>query len=157
MGCVPPSLRDGRRLVAMAKNYQVTGMIRTVNWVMAWLARRGRGPAHVLTTTGRSSGDPRSVPVSPIARDGVEYLVSPYGEVAWVKNVRANPVVTLEREKTIRTCRLVEVTGQAPEVVKAYYEREGFARKYMDVPDDPSLADFEAASAAFPVFRVETT
>ncbi len=50
-----------------------------------------RAAIEVLTTTGRTSGEPRQVPVSPIAMGGQEYLVSPYGNVGWVHNARANP------------------------------------------------------------------
>ena len=141
----------------MAKRYRVTTTIRWVNRFAAWAARRGRGPAHILTTTGRRSGEARSVPVSPISHDGVEYLVAPYGSRAWVENARANPSATLARAGNTRSCRLVEVTGEAAEVLKAYHQKEDFARQYMDVPETPSLADFEAAAEAFPVFRVEAT
>jgi deazaflavin-dependent oxidoreductase (nitroreductase family) len=47
------------------------------------------GPNVLLTVRGRKSGAPRTVPVA-IARDGgVDYLFSPFGEVAWVHNLRA--------------------------------------------------------------------
>lgn len=141
----------------MAKEYRVTPMIRRVNKLTSWLARKGRGPSEVLTTTGRKSGEPRSVPITPITCGSVEYIVSPYGERHWVKNVRHNPSVTLERGGRRRSAQLVEVTGEVTEVVKAYYEKESFARKYMDVPDAPALDDFIETADRFPVFRVETT
>ena len=73
----------------MAKEYRRTATVRGIGVAMTWLARRDRGPAHILTTTGRRTGTPRAVPVSPIELDGVEYLVAPYGPVAWVLNLRA--------------------------------------------------------------------
>jgi deazaflavin-dependent oxidoreductase (nitroreductase family) len=134
--------------------YEVTSSVRRVNRVMMWMARRGLGPASVLTTTGRRSGEPRSVPVSSITVDGIEYVVSAYGSVAWVANVRADPMVTLGRRE-VRTCRLVEVTGSAPDVVHAYWAREKFARKYMGMPEGATVDDFRAHGARFPTFRVE--
>jgi deazaflavin-dependent oxidoreductase (nitroreductase family) len=136
----------------MLKEYHPS---RGVNRIMTWMARRGFGKSEVLTTTGRKSGESRDVPVSPILKDGVEYLVSPYGEVAWVHNVRANPAVTLRRGSTVRSVRLEEVTDRsgAP-IVAEYHARESYARPYMDVPENPTVDDFAARSDQFPVFRV---
>jgi deazaflavin-dependent oxidoreductase (nitroreductase family) len=137
---------------AMAKEYKVT---RNVNRLMAWAARRGMGKTQLMTTTGRKSGQMREVPVSPLVLDGTEYLVSPYGEVSWVHNVRANPHVILRHGSNEREVRLDEMTGStAASAAAAYYERESFARPYMDVPENPTTADFEAKSALFPVFKV---
>lgn len=139
----------------MAKSYEVTPTIRRINRFASWMARRGIGRQSLLTTTGNKSGEAKSVPVSPISIDGVQYLVSPYGEVGWVKNARANPTVHLRSGGFSRTSTLIEITDEAASVVKAYYERESFSRPYMDVPESPELPDFEAASSKFPVFRIE--
>ena len=136
----------------MAKKYEVT---RNVNRLMSWAARRGMGKTQLMTTTGRKSGQRREVPVSPLELDGIEYLVSPYGEVSWVLNVRANPSVTLRHGSKERQLRLEEITGPAAaSAAAAYYQRESFARPYMDVPETPTEADFAAKSALFPVFTV---
>ena len=56
----------------------------------------------------------------------------------------------------MRAVIATEVDGvQAVPVVAAYHAREGFARRYMDVPEDPALADFEASGDRFPVFRLD--
>ncbi len=41
------------------------------------------------TVPGRKSGVPRTTPVALGERDGRRWLVSPYGEVDWVRNLRA--------------------------------------------------------------------
>lgn len=120
------------------------------------MAKMGIGRTMVLTTTGRRSGKERSVPVTPITVDGTDYVVAPYGSVGWVENVRAHPQATLRSGREGRAVRLVEVTNQAAEVVKAYYDREPFPRPYMDVPADPTVDDFAQASPSFPVFRIDT-
>ena len=136
----------------MVKQYQAT---TGVNRITSALARLGIGRTQVLATTGRKTGAPRRVPVSPIVVEGVEYLVSPYGEVAWVHNVRADPSVTLGFGPKTRQARLEEVAGRAgAEVVAAYYARESFSRPYMDVPADPTVEDLESRPGMFPVFRV---
>ena len=137
----------------MAKEYKPT---RNVNRLMAWAAKRGMGKTQVMTTTGRKSGQRREIPVSPLEMDGVEYVVSPYGDVSWVHNVRANPSVTLRHGSTERQVRLEEVTGPpAASAAAAYYQRESFARPYMDVPENPTEADFAEKTALFPVFKVD--
>ena len=57
----------------MAKQYQAT---LGINRITSAVARLGIGRTQVMTTTGRKTGEPRRVPVSPIVADGVEYLVS---------------------------------------------------------------------------------
>ena len=140
----------------MAKAYEVNGMVKAINMMMTFTAGRGWGHQELLTTVGARSGKQRQVPVSPIAVDGVEYLVAPYGEVAWVGNARASSSVTLRKGKNTRRCTLVEVTGEAAEVLKAYWDKEPFVHQYMDVPESPTVDDFANTGSAFPVFRVET-
>jgi len=139
----------------MASTYEVTAGKRTVTWVLTRLARLGVGSFVEVTVTGRKSGQPRTVTVNPIEDGNEQYLVSPYGEVSWVHNVRAQPRVTLRRGRQDSEVILVEVTGEKPEVVKRYYERESFARQFMDVPGEASVADFANVGDRFPVFRVD--
>lgn len=136
----------------MVKEYRASPF---VNRITSLMARMGVGRTEVLTTTGRKSGKSREVPVSPIVHEGVEYVVSPYGEVAWVGNVRANPEATLRLGSKERRVRLNEVDGEAAApIVAAYHAKESFARPYMDVPENPTITDFAAHAARFPVFRV---
>lgn len=138
----------------MTKQYEASS---TVNRLTSWMARRGWGRTEVLTTTGSRSGQARQVPVSPIEVDGTEYLVAPYGEVAWVRNARVEPNVALRHGSTERQVRLAEISGYtAAEAVAAYYARETFPRPYMDVPENPTPADFAAKAGQFPVFRVDS-
>ncbi|WP_090609982.1 nitroreductase/quinone reductase family protein [Mycobacterium lentiflavum] len=53
------------------------------------------GSTETLSAVGRFSKKPQKIPVSPIEVNGVRYLVPTYGESQWVKNVRANPTITL--------------------------------------------------------------
>jgi deazaflavin-dependent oxidoreductase (nitroreductase family) len=138
----------------MAKKYEVTVFKRSVSWMLGHAARFGIGNFVVLTTTGRKSGQSRPVTVAPIEDEGGEYLVSPYGESGWVLNLRANPVAQIERGGSVETVRLVEVTGQKPQLVKRYHDREAFARRFMDVPGRGDLADFAAVADRFPVFEM---
>ena len=135
----------------MAKAYKAP---TTINKITMLVTKFGVGPTSTLVTTGRRSGEERRVPVTPIFVDEVEYLVSPYGVVGWVHNARANPEVVLEKGSTSRRVRLVDVTRDAPQVVKAYWDAESFPRKYMDVPGDATVDDFASVAGRFPIFEV---
>lgn len=139
----------------MAKKYEVTTGKRVVSWMMSQAARLGLGNFVVLTTVGRSSGAPRRVTVAPITNDGIDYLVSPYGDSAWVLNARANPIARISRGGKENQVTLVEVTGTKPELVRAYYERESFARQFMDVPGEATVDDFASVADRFPVFEIQ--
>lgn len=121
---------------------------------MARAARFGWGNFVVLTTTGRKSGEPRRVTLSPIDDGDGQYLVSPYGDSGWVLNVRSHPEAILSRGGTNEIVRLVEVTGVKPALVKRYHEREAFSRQYMDVPGAATPEDFASVAERFPVFEV---
>lgn len=136
----------------MVKEYKAP---KAINLLMTQLSRLGVGVSVELVTTGRKTGEPRSVAVSPIVVDGVEYIVAPYGPVGWVQNARANPRAVIRKGRRKRGVELVDVTDDAARVVAAYYERERFPRPYMDLPDSPTLEDFERASGSFPVFRIQ--
>ena len=67
------------------------------------------GPNVLLTVRGRKSGVPRTVPVA-IGRDGdAEYLFSPFGEVAWVHNLRAAGTAEIRHGRRRRTVVAREV------------------------------------------------
>jgi deazaflavin-dependent oxidoreductase (nitroreductase family) len=138
----------------MARTYQVSTGKRVISWVMARMAAMGVGNYVVLTTTGRNSGRPRKVTLAKISDGETDYLVSPYGESGWVLNARANPNATLRQGRMERPVTLVEATGDKPGLVKEYYEREGFARRFMDVPGDAEEADFASVPERFPVFEI---
>lgn len=55
----------------------------------------GMSGSETLTVTRRSSQTTQRIPVITIVLGGTRYLVSTRGESQWVKNVRANPTVTL--------------------------------------------------------------
>ncbi|MEN8112786.1 MAG: nitroreductase family deazaflavin-dependent oxidoreductase [Actinomycetota bacterium] len=141
----------------MAKEYEVTRFRRAVNRIVSVMARRGMGPSWELTVVGRKSGQPRTVPVTPIEVDGSHYLVSPYGDVGWVHNLRAAGHGSLSRDGTSKRISVEEcATAEAGIVLKPYYEDlERIIGPYFDLPKDPTVDDFTAIAADHPVFRYE--
>lgn len=141
----------------MARIYVVTKATRRVNKLTIWLARRGLGKQVVLTTIGRETGKPHSVPVSPLDLRGVGYLVSRYGEVDWVKNARANKNVQLRQGRHNRKVTLAEVpVARRGVLLAAYWKQERITRPYFDVPSNPEPADFAVVADNHPVFKIVT-
>ena len=68
-------------------------------------ARVPLGPNALLTVRGRSSGEPRSTPVAIIHVDDRRWIWSPWGEVHWVRNLRA------AREATVTVRGRTETVG----------------------------------------------
>jgi deazaflavin-dependent oxidoreductase (nitroreductase family) len=132
-------------------------MTSLVNAVFSAMVRKGRGPApmHVLTTTGRKSGQSRSVPVDVIEIEGVRYLVAPYGPVGWVHNIRANPEVTLSRGHEAATWQAAEVHGaEAVQPIREYIRLIRVTMDYWEVGPDASDEQIEAIVPRHPVFRL---
>jgi hypothetical protein len=100
------------------------------------------GESQTLTVTTRVSKQPQQIPVVVPAVDGVKYLVSTRGESEWVRNVRANPRVTLGSESYLAT----EVpVGQRAPIIAAYRPLagkvvEGYWRQLPDDADHPVFA-----------------
>ena len=116
-----------RKLTMTEKTYERTFIRRLLNRLLLFPIRTGLGPArlHLLTVHGRKSGQPYTTPVSIIEQGGQRCLVSPYGEVSWVKNARSNGDVILTRAGRSVIHRITEVTPEeAGPVLKAYVQRE---------------------------------
>src|SRR4051794_4162226 len=81
-------------MISPPKHYRQPGWFtrNVFNRFVAWLTRRGISVwgSRVLEAPGRTSGEPRRVPVNLLEHDGRQFLVSPRGEGQWVRNVRAN-------------------------------------------------------------------
>jgi len=61
------------------------------NPLAAKLLRLGRvlGPNALLTVRGRKSGEPRTTPVALVEIGGRRWVIGTFGEVNWVRNLRA--------------------------------------------------------------------
>jgi deazaflavin-dependent oxidoreductase (nitroreductase family) len=65
--------------------------VRKPNTLVRALLRLGvpMGPNTLLTVRGRTSGQPRTVPVAVTEADGRRWVIGAYGDVNWVRNLRA--------------------------------------------------------------------
>ena len=141
----------------MTKTYELTPLRRLANWLMKVLLRAGWGPkaTYLLTVRGRKSGKLYTTPVTLVEEDGQRWLVAPYGEVNWVRNVRASGQVTLTRGRRSETVPVVELDPEASApILKKYVERVPIARPYFDAAPDAPIEAFVTEAARHPVFRI---
>lgn len=140
----------------MARTYRLTPLRRLGNLFIRLFITVGFGPAHhyMLSVLGRRSNRIYSTPVR-LIENGVRYLVSPYGEVGWVKNARATGTVTLSRGGRSQTVQVVEVSPlEAAPVLRDYLTGVPIARPFFDVRRDSPIEAFVAEASRHPVFRI---
>jgi deazaflavin-dependent oxidoreductase (nitroreductase family) len=132
---------------------------RLANTVLSALLRRGRGPGFMtlLTVNGRVSGEPRTTPVVPVRHNRDVWLVSPFGDVDWVRNLRVAGSVTLQRgrDRTDYIARELGVSESVP-VLREYLSMpsERFVRRDFDVTASSSDAEIAAEAPRHPVFAL---
>ena len=140
----------------MAKTYRMSGFTRFGNTMAAAMIRLGIGPAgmHLLTVRGRTSGLPRTTPVNLIRHQGRRWLVAPYGEVGWVRNLRAAGEAELRRAGTAERCLAREATvEEAVPVLRSYLRQLRIViGPYFDVTPSSPDAAFAAEAPRHPVF-----
>jgi deazaflavin-dependent oxidoreductase (nitroreductase family) len=106
----------------------------------------GISDTETLTVKRRGSGEPQKIPVLTVDVDGTKYLVSTRGESQWVKNMRANPQISIANKKgtTNYVAREIPV-GERPPVIAVYKKKggrvvEGYFEKLPDDADHPTFA-----------------
>ena len=138
------------------KTYQRNSARRLIDGLAGITTRLGIGSRMgVLTTRGRTSGEPRSTPVDLIRLDGRLHVVGIYGAVAWVHNLRAEPRCSVRhgrRETSYHARELTPVEG-AP-ILREYLRTSSVVLDYQDVGPEAPAAAMESAAAVRPVFRL---
>lgn len=97
----------------MSKTYHVNFADRLECALITSLVRAGlpMGTTSLLTVRGRKSGLPHTVVVLLVEQDGQRWLVAPYGEVQWVRNIRASGTATLTRGRRSETISVTELSA----------------------------------------------
>ena len=77
---------------------RVPGIVGLFNPLARRLLHAGvpLGPNALLTVRGRTSGQPRTTPVALVEVKGRRWIIGTFGEVNWVRNLRAAGEATLK-------------------------------------------------------------
>src|SRR5437763_1143233 len=142
----------------MQQRYELSGSRKAVNAFVRVLIRLGipMGTTYLLTTTGRKSGRPHTTPVSLVVEGGYRWLVSPYGEVGWVHNVRATGRTHLARGRKTEDVRLTELPpNEAAPILKKYLGRNPITAPFFAAAAKDPPERFVAEASRHPVFLVD--
>jgi deazaflavin-dependent oxidoreductase (nitroreductase family) len=139
--------------------YARTPARRLLNTLETARIRLGAGPSHrhLLTVIGSRSGRRRTTPVAVVTHGSERWLVAPYGEVGWVRNVRAAGRIRLERHRRREDWAISEVDpAQAGPILREYVGLEPITRPFFAAAPEAPVATFAAEAARHPVFRLLT-
>jgi deazaflavin-dependent oxidoreductase (nitroreductase family) len=135
--------------------------LKLMNKLMIAVQKLGipTGPAMVLTVPGRTSGRPRSTPMTPFRCDGGLYVVAGYPGADWAANARAAGTGTLSKGRRSRAVKIVELTAAQARPILRIYPTEvpvgvSFAKSSGMVVDG-TPDEFEALAGRIAVFRFD--
>ena len=143
---------------------RVPSVVPLLNHITRSFLRIGvpMGPVGLLTVKGRITGKPRRNPVGLFKHDGRSFLFSTFGDVNWVRNLRAAGQATIRRGFHKARVFPVEVTPEeAAPILKeaiAPFLKNRFAEMIMGphfrVAPDAPLTDFVEEAGGHPVFEL---
>ena len=122
-------------------------------------ARVPMGPNALLTIRGRKTGVPRTTPVAIIELDGRRWIWSPWGEVHWVRNLRAAGRATITARGRVEAVVATELdaaqrAGFFRDVLGPIARRMRFGVRFIRVVDGVDLDDPVAAAEGRSVFEL---
>jgi deazaflavin-dependent oxidoreductase (nitroreductase family) len=139
------------------KPYRQTAVVRFANQIGIFAMKIGIAPKYqyLLGVRGRKSGRNYSTPVYLVEENNKRWLVSPYGEVAWVQNARAAGEITLAKNSESGRFGIVELKPkESAPVLKKYLALAPITQPYFDARPDSPLDSFFAEASRHPVFEL---
>jgi deazaflavin-dependent oxidoreductase (nitroreductase family) len=120
------------------------------------------GPDVLITIRGRTSGLPRTTPVTICENGGRRGLISPFGETHWVRNLRAAGRATIRLGSRREDLRAVELDAtEAAEfirtVVAPHARRSRFGEWFVRNVDKINIDRPVQAAEGRPVFELFPT
>jgi deazaflavin-dependent oxidoreductase (nitroreductase family) len=151
----------------MAQAAQLPVFVRAGNAVTLTLLRAGfklvgpfmffgNYPMYLLTVRGRKSGQPRTVAIAIMQRNGKRYVGSPYGIVDWVRNLRAAGEALLTRGRHAETIRATELPpAEAALIIREEIKSGNPFIRFYGVTNESSQEEIERAATSHPLFMLE--
>jgi deazaflavin-dependent oxidoreductase (nitroreductase family) len=151
---------------APRRSAEAPGLIRRSTPLANRLLRAGMpmGPNVLLTVRGRVSGEPRTAPVAVIEIKGRRFVIGAYGDVQWIRNLRAAGEAELQIKGemlhvTASELDLAAATTFYGETLPRYIASfpwfgRAFARVFFRMVGPELANDPERAAALHPVFEL---
>jgi deazaflavin-dependent oxidoreductase (nitroreductase family) len=113
----------------------------------------------LLTVRGRKSGQPRTTPVAIIATSGKRWIWAPWGEVQWVRNLRAAGRATITVRRQTEDVSATELdsaqrVGYFRDILGPLARSIPFGVWFIRIADGVDLNDPVAAAEGRPVFEL---
>lgn len=118
------------------------------------------GPNGLVTVRGRRSGLPRSTPIAIIEASGRRWVWAPWGDVQWVRNLRAAGEATIRKHGRDLHVRAVELDREQRvaffrDVLGPIAHRIPFGTTFVRVIDGVDVNDPVEAANGRRVFELE--
>lgn len=146
------------------KAHNVPFFVPLLNPVIKSLVRMGvpMGPMTLLTVRGRKSGKRHTTPVGLLEYDGHQYIFGTFGEVGWVRNLRAARKATITRGRRRRSVVAIELpTQEAASVLRnvltPFFKSRmmsQFLRMGYELKSDSTMDDFLNEARRHPGFEL---
>jgi deazaflavin-dependent oxidoreductase (nitroreductase family) len=109
-------------MAEQSRSTRIPWFVPFVNPIARHLLAAGipMGPNVLITVRGRKSGLPRTTPLTIVEVSGRRWLMSPYGEVNWVRNLRVAGRATITVRR--RTEEVTAVELGPTEAVEFYHD-----------------------------------
>jgi deazaflavin-dependent oxidoreductase (nitroreductase family) len=146
----------------MAQRYVVPGWFtrNVFNRLVAGLTRLGISVygSRVLEVRGRTTGQPRRVPVNLLTLDGMRYLVAPRGDTQWVRNLRVageGRLLIGRREERFSASEVPDAEKEP--ILRAYLQRWKWEVGvfFGGVDAAAPSTDLRRIAPDHPIFRIE--
>jgi deazaflavin-dependent oxidoreductase (nitroreductase family) len=139
--------------------YRPSWLQRRANSMLSRALRKGRGPSfmRLLTVQGRTTGRTRTTPVVPVRDGDRTWVVSPFGEVAWVRNARATGRAELQRGEDHITYAVRQLSAAEAVPVLRHYLRlpaRFFVRRHFEVSAKSTDDAITAEAHRHPTFEL---
>jgi deazaflavin-dependent oxidoreductase (nitroreductase family) len=135
--------------------------VRLFSPILAFLLRAGvpLGFNRLVTIRGRKSGLPRTTPIAVIEASGRRWVWAPWGDVQWVRNLRAAKRATIQlrgRKEELRATELDPTQRVAffRDVIGPLARRIPFGVAFIRIVDGVDLNDPVEAAEGRPVFEL---
>lgn len=117
------------------------------------------GPNGLITVPGRSTGKPRTTPLAIIEIAGRRWVWAPWGDVNWVRNLRAAGEATLSKRGRELQVRAVELDREERvaffrDTLGPIARRIPFGRTFVRLVDGVDINDPVEAGNGRPVFEL---
>lgn len=144
----------------MIKSFEMTPLMRFGTDLLMKMLYAGvpMGPLKLLSVRGRKSGKEYTTPVALVVKGDERWIVAAFGEVGWVRNIRAVGQAELKQGQKTEIIHVTELNHkEAASILKTFLRRFGivpFIPPYFNTTSDSSLEDFEREAKNHPVFKI---